>query len=621
MEVTKDNFQSLLPDIKKSIDEASFLAIDGEFTGLNDGGPRANPFDTPAQYFDKIRNGCSEFLLIQFGLCVFKYNQSLKRFTHTAYNFYIFPCPINRDVPDFRFRCQSSSLNFLACNNFDFNKLFKSGIPFLTHDAEQELLKDIEEREKQLNSSNLPNRPSETPIKIPDDLKENVDSACNKIQSLIDKGKPGDSIEIEEPNGFARKLIYQAVDNNFSTDPIIMESKKQPNRTISLIVTKGASRQELERIKSMKALEEMKARLKETVGFSAIIRLISESGKLVVGHNMFLDIFYTISQFCTPLQSSYEEFKEITHFTLPKVIDTKVMCSLAPLKEKIRSSVLPHLLETIQTEPFEMQQIAMDKEGCGYALKDVKEHEAGYDAYMTGVCFLALYDHLNSLKKLDALNYSSSYISNAPALKDFINKVYLMRRFDAPYINLGGKDPVLFRRNVFHVDFPKEWATSDLISLFKPYGDVDVVWCNSTSAWVSLYDKSNNTIQKVIKNLVNCTEPKNYTVRTFAQYQDYLESMSTPVTNPSPLMGYRKRKLLEMASPDAGNSAKTPKIEPTTSNASDYIPDVIEKVCHIRATVKKFCPGLFVGVRATFQNFYVYLREMATARTRKAPTT
>lgn len=47
----------------------------------------------------------------------------------------------------------------------------------MTHDAEQELLKDIEEREKQLNSSNLPNRPSETPIKIPDDLKENVDSA------------------------------------------------------------------------------------------------------------------------------------------------------------------------------------------------------------------------------------------------------------------------------------------------------------------------------------------------------------------------------------------------------------------------------------------------------------
>ena len=100
---------------------------------------------------------------------------------------------------------------------------------------------------------------------------------------------------------------------------------------------------------------------------------------------------------------------------------------------------------------------------------------------------------------------------------------------------------------------------------------MDVVWCNSTSAWVSLYDKSNNTIQKVIKNLVNCTEPKNYTVRTFAQYQDYLESMSTPVTNPSPLMGYRKRKLLEMASPDAGNSAKTPKIEPTTSNASELV--------------------------------------------------
>lgn len=69
-----------------------------------------------------------------------------------------------------------------------------------------------------------------------------------------------------------------------------MESKKQPNRTISLIVTKGASRQELERIKSMKALEEMKARLKETVGFSAIIRLISES--VSIHENSNLRIFF-----------------------------------------------------------------------------------------------------------------------------------------------------------------------------------------------------------------------------------------------------------------------------------------------------------------------------------------
>ena len=45
----------------------------------------------------------------------------------------------------------------------------------------------------------------------------------------------------------------------------------------------------------------------------------------------------------------------------------------------------------------------MDKEGCGYALKDVKEHEAGYDAYMTGVCFLALYDHLSMYQKKNCI--------------------------------------------------------------------------------------------------------------------------------------------------------------------------------------------------------------------------
>lgn len=37
----------------------------------------------------------------------------------------------------------------------------------------------------------------------------------------------------------------------------------------------------------------------------------------------------------------------------------------------------------------------MDKKGAGYTIKDEKEHEAGYDAFITGLCFLTLYDYLS----------------------------------------------------------------------------------------------------------------------------------------------------------------------------------------------------------------------------------
>lgn len=51
------------------------------------------------------------------------------------YNFYIFPKQFRGQ--DRRFLCQTRCINFLADSNFDFNKLFRSGIPFMNADQEQ----------------------------------------------------------------------------------------------------------------------------------------------------------------------------------------------------------------------------------------------------------------------------------------------------------------------------------------------------------------------------------------------------------------------------------------------------------------------------------------------------
>ena len=51
--------------------------------------------------------------------------------------------------------------------------------------------------------------------------------------------------------------------------------------------------------------------LEENLGFSRVIQKITESGKLVVGHNMLLDVAYTLNQFAAPLPTDYAEFKVI----------------------------------------------------------------------------------------------------------------------------------------------------------------------------------------------------------------------------------------------------------------------------------------------------------------------
>ena len=53
MDITKGNFNARLPEIEAAIDSAIFLAIDGEFTGLNaDKGNSA--FDLPAERYSKV---------------------------------------------------------------------------------------------------------------------------------------------------------------------------------------------------------------------------------------------------------------------------------------------------------------------------------------------------------------------------------------------------------------------------------------------------------------------------------------------------------------------------------------------------------------------------------------
>lgn len=118
------DFKEALPLIGASIDKADFLVIDAEFTGLINGRD-VSIFDSPQEYYTTLLNGSTDFLLIQYGLCAFCWNDVEKQYTNESYNFYLFPR--GRPGPEKMFLCQSSSLDFLAAQGFDFNKLIKEG--------------------------------------------------------------------------------------------------------------------------------------------------------------------------------------------------------------------------------------------------------------------------------------------------------------------------------------------------------------------------------------------------------------------------------------------------------------------------------------------------------------
>jgi len=121
------DFEAILPEVEKAIDSCSFMAIDCELSGLKVTDDKDNFFETVEERYQSMKKSASEFLIVQFGLVTFFYNEEKDCFTHKAYNFYTFPRQSGRHGPNIRFLCESSSIEFLCSCGFDFNKLFYSG--------------------------------------------------------------------------------------------------------------------------------------------------------------------------------------------------------------------------------------------------------------------------------------------------------------------------------------------------------------------------------------------------------------------------------------------------------------------------------------------------------------
>lgn len=512
MEVTRKNFKECLNTVYGAIEEADFLAIDGEFSGISDGpnvSALTNGLDTPEERYTKLKKHSMDFLLFQFGLCTFKYDLKESKYVTKTFNFYIFPKPFNRTSPDIKFICQSSSIDFLASQGFDFNKVFCHGIPYLNQEEETQLREQTEERRNQhANGVGTPSfvspSSSKGPAHVPEEHKEFINRVVGKIEALFTSDDK--SVDLEPCTGFQRKLIYQTLNWKFPKG-IHVETVETEKKERYIQVSK-VDEEERKKIEQQK-LEKEQEELNDAVGFSRVIHAISKSGKLVVGHNMLLDVMHTIHQFCCPLPEDLQDFKEVTMCVFPRLLDTKLMASTQPFKELITSTSLAELEKQLKETPFKPPQVEAAEGFPGYTTAQEQLHEAGYDAYITGLCFISMANYLGSF-----LTPPKSYISaRSKLIEPFFNKLFLMRIIDIPYLNISGPDLQPKRDHVLYVTFPKEWKTSDLYQLFSAFGNIQVSWMDDTSAFVSL---SQTDQVQIAVNTSRYAE--SYKIQTYAEY-------------------------------------------------------------------------------------------------------
>ncbi|CAG8726025.1 511_t:CDS:2, partial [Racocetra persica] len=187
------------------------------------------------------------------------------------------------------------------------------------------------------------------------------------------------------------------------------------------------------------------------------------------------------------------------------------------------------ILEIVQEEQFEKlaPKVVLDPRFTQYTLNDEnKNHEAGYDAYITGYNFIriAVFILHEKEEKIDV--YANvlgdcptnglpnedmatdpeqneenemnlfQYMMSTEKLTRYFNKLHLLRS-DFKYINLDGDDgyPPTKTNGFLLSKIPVSCSKATMNAIFEEYGDIFFQWIDDTHCWLTV--KNDKKVNKV----------------------------------------------------------------------------------------------------------------------------
>ena len=544
MDITRENFLEHYQEVIEQIKDCSFIAFDTEFSGLLDEGFREAYLDVPSERYEKLRNGTQQFVIMQFGICLFQ-KISATKYTAHPYNFFVFPASPTPKKIDLRFLCQASSMTFLAENNFDFNKWVKQGVFFLSK-LESEKYEEFKRQAEARRSTRIE-------VTAPGDVAF-VSNAREKISEFLSDSKAM-SVDIECANPYKRKLVYQVIEGDFKDQHLIAQ-KVEKEKIMTIKRHNDTTFKEIEKREQDKKREDVKCK-----GLLYIIEAIIDSRKPMVGHNCLLDILHIYKQFLYPLPDSLDKFKKSLCSVFPKLLDTKLIASVEPLKSYIPATQLGDMFSLVSNTP---KLRGLPKIIVNMAEKyreKAAAHTAWYDAYMTGYCFATFNAFLELRLEKPLSQLAIEYLDEFPVMSPFINRIFFMFSNDIAYIDLAAPDLIPDRSHVFHLAFARNVTATDINNLFAPFGHVMINWQCETRAFVSLMDKSKaDDCLKMLK-LTGLLADKPFTVQTYGQYLNLNEQTQDTDTK-------SKRKLENGTNVNA-NSTDIQNVPPKKSKLFD----------------------------------------------------
>lgn len=415
IEVTVSNFDNLFPQIRDAITGAAYVSVDTEFTGLiREPDLAPSLFDSPDARYQKLRQTVSSYIICQFGLTTFTPVPGKNEYRASVFNFYL--CPRSFGIIDPQFSVQSSSVEFLCQHDFDFNKFFYQGIPYVNRAERQSIDYFLD---------------SVDAVSYPDEKR--VEEVFVQVRQWKNHRSDEDTVRINVPNGTNGHLLASDLRTRFPG----VSCDITPSG--GLVLTRG------------KGTLHDKSTLRDSlIGFTRVFEVLTCAKKPLVGHNLLLDLLLMFHQFHEALPKSYSRFKTELHSLFPLVYDTKHMSlSLRQgadpwIKDVLRAGDLVELFQGLcDITAFFSPQISGGP-------SEIRPHEAGCDAYATGVVFLKL-AHLVATREVSK-NITAPvgpprplpWSAHRAAVLPFANHVNLIRA-QSHHVSLEGCDPVIER--------------------------------------------------------------------------------------------------------------------------------------------------------------------------------
>lgn len=482
MDITQCNFDEKFPEIKHNLETCRFIGFDTEFTMISSDHLKHRLFDTNEKRYESFRTEINKVKMFQVGLTCFMYDRDRNMYKGTAYTFHLRTQHFQNI--DQSFVLQASAVDFFRKNNFDFNKFIYDGIPYLNKFEEEEIKQLIE------NDDNL---------HFDMAMEAEIQKHCSQVSKWLTQSKDNTMyIPIEDP--ILRYILHTQFRLRFPeicTADSLGESKM-------MVLYRN---KDVNGMRSIPKERLNKNLLNHLLGFTKVLNILQKLKKPIIGHNLSLDLMILHNQFIGPLPNKYTLYKQNILQTFSNIYDTKYISFY--IKRSSRSdniwkrNVLPDLYNFFYERLCEPQWNVAHVEPSGSFPETKTYHDAGWDSYVAGYCFVKL-GHWVAYTNRGGHAITVGPTEILAVLAKFCNKINVIRG-PAPYMDLAGDDPQAQLQLIqIRVLNEKKINIHKVTTLLSNIGTIDVKPIDNKSALVATGSKA--ILAKIINNFEGSSE-------------------------------------------------------------------------------------------------------------------